>query len=138
VSVQAQILNLLRDIQRQTGVALVFISHNLGVIRFLSHRVAVMYLGRVVELAPEARLFDAPQHPYTAALLAAIPEPDVARRGLPAALPGDMPSPIDPPPGCPFHLRCPRAQDICRRDLPPLDRIAEGHAVACHFPGPPG
>ncbi|NIA67879.1 ABC transporter ATP-binding protein [Pelagibius litoralis] len=135
VSVQAQILNLLSDIQRQTNVTLVFISHNLGVIRFLSHRVAVMYLGRIVELAPEAALFDAPQHPYTRALISAIPEPDVSRRGQRQVLEGDIPSPIDPPPGCPFHLRCPKAQEQCRNAAPKLQGIAPRHSVACHFPG---
>jgi len=138
VSVQAQILNLLARIQRETGVAFVFISHNLGVIRFLSHRVAVMYLGRIVELAPEAALFEAPQHPYTAALIAAIPEPDTARRGRRAALAGDIPSPIDPPPGCAFHRRCPRASEICRTVPPALEPAGEGRLVACHFPRPPG
>ncbi|MBC7157877.1 MAG: ATP-binding cassette domain-containing protein [Rhodobacteraceae bacterium] len=135
VSVQAQILNLLAEIQRDTGVTLVFISHNLGVIRHLSHRVAVMYLGRVVELAPEAALFEAPQHPYTQALMAAIPEPDVASRGTRAVLTGDIPSPLDPPPGCPFHLRCPRARVRCRVDLPALVPAGSGRAVACHYPG---
>ncbi len=137
VSVQAQILNLLARIQRETGVSFVFISHNLGVIRFLSHRVAVMYLGRVVEIAAEAALFDAPQHPYTAALIAAIPEPDTSRRGRRTALPGDIPSPIDPPPGCAFHRRCPRAREICSRISPPLEPVGCGRQVACHFPGPP-
>jgi oligopeptide/dipeptide ABC transporter ATP-binding protein len=134
VSVQAQILNLLKDIQRQTQVALVFISHNLGVVRYLSHRVAVMYLGRVVELAPEAALFEAPQHPYTAALLAAIPEADRGRRRKRAPLDGDLPSPIDPPPGCPFHLRCPKAGPRCRAEMPAFGEIAPAHWVACHFP----
>ena len=134
VSVQAQILNLLALIQRETGVTLVFISHNLGVIRFLSHRVAVMYLGRVVELAPEAALFETPLHPYTQALMAAIPEPDVARRGTRTVVKGDIPSPISPPPGCPFHLRCPKAQAICREVVPVLEKRAEGRSVACHFP----
>jgi len=137
VSVQAQILNLLARIQRETGVAFVFISHNLGVIRFLSHRVAVMYLGRIVEIAPEAALFEAPQHPYTAALIAAIPEPDTARAGRRATLSGDIPSPIDPPPGCAFHRRCPRAREICGRVAPVLETAAPDHRVACHFPGPP-
>jgi len=134
VSVQAQILNLLAKIQRETGVTLVFISHNLGVIRFLSHRVAVMYLGRVVEVAAEAALFETPLHPYTQALLAAIPEPDVSRRGMRAVLSGDIPSPIDPPPGCPFHLRCPKTRSICREVVPTLNKRAGGRAVACHFP----
>ncbi len=134
VSVQAQILNLLKAIQQQTGVALLFISHNLGVVRFLSHRVAVMYLGRVVELAPEQTLFDAPRHPYTAALLRAIPEADYARRGTRTHLTGDIPSPINPPPGCPFHQRCAKAQPLCRTDEPPLAEQQPGQWAACHFP----
>jgi oligopeptide/dipeptide ABC transporter ATP-binding protein len=138
VSVQAQILNLLRDIQRKSGVTLVFISHNLGVVRFLCHRVAVLYLGRVVEIAPEAALFDSPQHPYTQTLLASIPEPGAGRRGRIAVPAGEIPNPIDPPPGCPFHLRCPRAQEVCRSVVPALETRADGHRVACHFPGPPG
>jgi oligopeptide/dipeptide ABC transporter ATP-binding protein len=134
VSVQAQVLNLLKEIQRQTQVALVFISHNLGVVRYLSHRVAVMYLGRVVELAPEAALFGAPQHPYTAALLAAIPEADRGLRRKRTPLSGDLPSPINPPPGCPFHLRCPKAGPRCRAEMPAFGEIAPAHWVACHFP----
>lgn len=138
VSVQAQILNLLQDIQRKTQVALVFISHNLGVVRYLSHRVAVMYLGRVVELAPEAALFGTPQHPYTAALLAAIPETDPGRRRDRPTLGGDLPSPIDPPPGCPFHLRCPKADARCRAEMPAFGEVAPAHWVACHFPASHG
>ena len=134
VSVQAQLLNLLRQIQRDTGVTLVFISHNLGVIRFLCHRVAVMYLGRIVEIGSQAAIFDRPAHPYTAALLAAIPEPDPRRRGQRQALKGDIPSPINPPPGCPFHQRCPRAQDRCRSERPELKPHAPEQSVACHYP----
>jgi len=134
VSVQAQILNLLREIQQETGVAYVFISHNLGVVRFLADRVAVMYLGRVVELASREDLFAAPRHPYTEALLSAIPEPDLSQRGRRKVLEGDLPSPIDPPPGCPFHLRCPRAAARCRAELPALVPGPGGHATACHFP----
>ena len=137
VSVQAQILNLLREIQRDTGVALVFISHNLGVVRFLADRVAVMYLGRVVELAPRETLFAAPRHPYTTALLSVIPEPDLAQRGRRKVLDGDIPSPIDPPPGCPFHQRCPKVQPRCRVDRPPLADLAPGQSVACHYPEDP-
>jgi len=134
VSVQAQILNLLKDIQNKTGIALLFISHNLGVVRFLSHRVAVMYLGRIVELAPEEALFETPLHPYTSALIAAIPEADFAQRGTRKYLTGDIPSPINPPPGCPFHQRCPKAQDLCRRVVPALVALNTGHDVACHYP----
>lgn len=134
VSVQAQILNLLRDIQSQMDVTLIFISHNLGVIRFLCHRVAVMYLGRIVEFATEAELFESPLHPYTQALLSAIPETQTGHRKRRTTLKGDIPSPIDPPPGCPFHLRCPRAEERCKFEIPPL-HDESGHAVACHFPG---
>lgn len=133
VSVQAQILTLLKQVQADTGVALVFISHNLGVVRFLAHRVAVMYLGSIVEQAPSEILFTKPRHPYTAALLDAIPEPDLRFRGKRRVIEGDIPSPIDPPPGCAFHSRCPLAQDICRTDSPILLHKAQGHEVACHF-----
>jgi oligopeptide/dipeptide ABC transporter ATP-binding protein len=134
VSVQAQILTLLKQVQAETGVTLVFISHNLGVVRFLARRVAVMYLGRVVELAATEDLFEAPRHPYTRALLAAIPEPDLSARGRRPAIEGDIPSPIDPPPGCAFHRRCPKAQALCRTARPNLLPLATGHAAACHFP----
>jgi len=133
VSVQAQILTLLKQVQAETGVALVFISHNLGVVRFLAHRVAVMYLGSIVELAESETLFTKPRHPYTAALLDAIPEPDLKFRGRRQVIEGDIPSPIDPPPGCAFHRRCPLAQDICRTDPPKLEHKAPGHEAACHF-----
>ncbi|MCV0349233.1 MAG: ATP-binding cassette domain-containing protein [Nitratireductor sp.] len=135
VSVQAQVLTLLRDIQRETGVTFVFISHNLGVVRFLCHRIAVLYLGRVVEIGTEAQLFETPQHPYTQALLSAIPEAGAGRRGRIPVPSGEIPNPINPPPGCPFHLRCPRVQDRCRSEIPTLVSDAGGQAVACHFPG---
>lgn len=133
VSVQAQILTLLRQIQSETGVALVFISHNLGVVRFLAHRVAVMYLGRVVELAESETLFSSPRHPYTRALLEAIPDPDLRFRGRREVLEGDIPSPVDPPPGCAFHRRCPIAQPLCSVERPLLEKKATGHQAACHF-----
>ncbi|CAN0656448.1 dipeptide ABC transporter ATP binding subunit DppF (plasmid) [Nitratireductor aquimarinus] len=135
VSVQAQVLTLLRDIQRETGVTFVFISHNLGVVRFLCHRIAVLYLGRVVEIGTEAQLFETPQHPYTQALLSAIPEAGAGRRGRIPVPSGEIPNPINPPPGCPFHLRCPRVQDRCRSEIPTLVSDTNGQAVACHFPG---
>jgi oligopeptide/dipeptide ABC transporter ATP-binding protein len=135
VSIQAQILNLLSDIQGQFGLTLLFISHNLGVVRHVSHRIAVMYLGRLVELASEDALFERPLHPYTAALIAAVPEPDPATRGKLAVLPGEIPSPLDPPPGCPFNTRCPRAEARCRAELPEFREIEAGRWVRCHFPG---
>ncbi len=135
VSIQAQILNLLADIQAQFGLALLFISHNLGVVRHVSHRIAVMYLGRLVELASEEALFERPLHPYTSALIAAVPEPDPATRGRLAVLPGEIPSPLNPPPGCPFNTRCPKVEARCRAELPEFREVEAGRWVRCHFPG---
>ena len=135
VSVQAQILNLLSDLQGRFALALFFISHNLGAVRHLAHRVAVMYLGRLVEIAPEAELFEHPHHPYTAALLAAVPEP-VPDRAIPPPLSGEVPSPIEPPSGCHFHPRCTRAEARCRAEAPELRALPRsGALVRCHFPG---
>jgi oligopeptide transport system ATP-binding protein len=135
VSVQAQILNLLSDLQGRFALALLFISHNLGAVRHIAHRVAVMYLGQLVEIAPEAELFEHPHHPYTAALLAAVPEP-VPDLVLPPPLPGEVPSPLDPPSGCHFHPRCARAEARCRVEAPLLRPLPEsGALVRCHFPG---
>jgi oligopeptide/dipeptide ABC transporter ATP-binding protein len=135
VSIQAQILNLLKDVQTEFGVAYLFVSHNLAVVRHLSHRVAVMYLGRIVELSDEASLFAAPLHPYTAALIAAVPQPDPTRALAPPALEGDLPSPMAPPSGCSFRTRCPIAQARCAVDAPPLAQYAPGRFARCHFPG---
>jgi peptide/nickel transport system ATP-binding protein len=135
VSVQAQILNLLAGIQRDFALTLVFISHNLGVVRHISHRVAVMYLGRIVELASEAELFGSPAHPYTQALIGAVPEPDPKSRGRRRILEGEIPSPLDPPPGCAFHQRCPRATEICHAVRPPLSPAGTSRQIACHHPG---
>ena len=126
VSVQAQILNLMRDLQQRLGLTLLFITHNLGVIRHMATRVGVMYLGRVVETAPTRQLFAAPRHPYTRMLIEAIPDAHAPKRAR-EPISGEIPSPIDPPPGCAFHPRCPLAFDRCRREVP---RLIEG--IACH------
>jgi peptide/nickel transport system ATP-binding protein len=147
VSVQAQILNLLEDMKKRYGLTLIFIAHDLAVVKNISDRVAVMYLGRLCELAPSDLLYASPTHPYTAALLAAIPEADPQIRPglLPDALSGEPPSPIDPPSGCRFRTRCPRAQERCADQEPVMREIGPNHFVACHFPleptrwdGPPG
>ena len=135
VSVQAQILNLLLDLQRELGLALLFISHNLAVVRYVSRRIAVMYLGQFVEVAAEQDLFERPQHPYTQALIAAVPEPDPAQRSQRSVPRGDIPSPIDPPSGCAFHPRCPKAAERCRHEPPNLAPSAIDGLVRCHFPG---
>ena len=133
VSVQAQILNLLKSLQREFGLTYLFISHNLAVIRQVSHRTAVMYLGRVVELAETEKIYNEPKHPYTSALVSAVPIPDPSRRTELAALEGDVPSPINIPPGCRFNTRCPYATEKCRRETPPLVEIAPSHWIECHY-----
>jgi peptide/nickel transport system ATP-binding protein len=132
VSIQAQVVNLLAGLQRRRGLTYLFISHDLKVVRHLSHDIAVMYLGRIVEQAPKERLFAAPQHPYTQALIAAVPVPDPMRRRPRALLQGDPPSPFAVPTGCRFHTRCPLASDICRTTEPSLKPLGDGHVVACH------
>ena len=133
-SVQAQVLNLLKDMQENMGLAYLFISHDLGVIGFMSDDVAVMYLGRVVETAACSELFAHAAHPYTEALMAAAPSRDPSRRGRGTLLSGEMPSPLSPPRGCAFHPRCPHAGPRCREEEPPLVFVNQGHAVCCHFP----
>jgi oligopeptide transport system ATP-binding protein len=133
VSVQAQIINLLQDLQQQRGLAYLFIAHDLAVVEHISQRVMVMYLGKVVELADAKSIIRAPKHPYTQALISAVPvvDPDSKRQRI--ILPGDVPSPIDPPAGCPFHPRCPIAVERCRTEIPALREIVPGHFAACHL-----
>lgn len=135
VSVQAQIINLMRAIQQMTGTAFLFIAHDLAVVEHISHRIIVMYLGKIVESGPSSRLCSTPRHPYTRALLSAVPTLDVKSGRRRIVLPGDVPSPLNPPQGCGFHPRCPLAQDICRRETPPLtlESEASDHASACFF-----
>jgi oligopeptide/dipeptide ABC transporter ATP-binding protein len=139
VSIQAQVLNLLTDLQREYKLTYIFIAHDLAVVRYMSARVAVMYLGKLVEIAPARTLYHVPAHPYTAGLLAAVPIPDpaVQRVGRPEVLGGDLPSAARPPTGCRFHPRCPRVQQRCREEEPVLRAFGEAHVAACHFPLPP-
>ena len=131
VSVQAQVLNLMRELQHRLGLTYLFISHNLAVIHHIADRVGVMYLGRIVEFAPTKRLFAAPRHPYTRMLLAAVPDLAMTGRAR-TAVAGEVPNPLDPPAGCAFHPRCPYAMDRCRAEIPVLKPIRDGGEVACH------
>ncbi len=136
VSIQAQVINLLEDLQQELGLTYVLIAHDLSVVRHAADRVAVMYLGKIVELASSAQLYGAPRHPYTVALLSAVPSPEPGSRGRRQRirLSGDVPSPLNPPRACRFHTRCWKAQEICRTTEPPLAELAPGHRAACHFP----
>ena len=133
VSVQAQVINLLINLQDEFRLSYLFVAHDLAVVEHISHRVAVMYLGRIVELAETASLFARPQHPYTVALLSAVPVPDpkMARKRI--ILSGDVPSPLNPPAGCRFHTRCPYAEARCRTEVPPMKEVAPGHFATCHL-----
>jgi len=133
VSVQAQVVNLMQDLQEELGLTYIFIAHDLSVVRHISDRVAVMYLGRMVELADKNELYNNPKHPYTKALLSAIPIPDPEKTREKIILKGDVPSPINPPSGCPFHTRCPFATEKCKREVPSFEEKVDGHFAACHY-----
>lgn len=136
VSIQAQIINLLQELQEKLRLTYLFISHDLRVVEHISHRVAIMYLGKVVEIANSATIYRDAKHPYTRALLSAVPMPDTERKKERVVLEGDVPSPVNPPPGCTFHPRCAYRQPLCSESEPPLDFDAEGHGVSCHVFGP--
>ncbi|UZJ78313.1 ABC transporter ATP-binding protein [Fictibacillus sp. KU28468] len=133
VSIQSQVLNLLQDLQQEFGLTYLFIAHDLGVVRHISDRVGVMYLGRIVELSDSEQLYDNPMHPYTQALLSAVPIPDVEVKKERIILKGDVPSPSNPPKGCAFHTRCPQAMDVCAAERPVFKEAEKGHYVACHL-----
>ena len=136
VSVQAQVINLLMDLQRDLNLAYLFISHDLAVVEHISHRIAVMYLGKIVELTDKRSLFASPQHPYSEALLSAVPVPNPSQERERIILRGDVPSPINPPSGCSFHTRCPYVEEVCRVETPVLRKVRDGHFAACHLRQP--
>ena len=133
VSIQAQVINLLMDLQDEFKLSYLFIAHDLAVVEHISDRIAVMYLGKIVEYTDKKTLFTSPKHPYTEALLSAVPIPNPRIKREKKILQGDVPSPINPPPGCHFHTRCPYAEERCRIEEPPLKEIAPGHVVSCHL-----
>jgi oligopeptide/dipeptide ABC transporter ATP-binding protein len=135
VSIQAQVINLMMDLQQAKQLSYLFVAHDLAVVAHISHRIAVMYLGKIVELADKKTLFTNPLHPYTEALLSAVPVANPAVQRQKRLLPGDVPSPVSPPPGCPFHTRCAYAVARCRAEIPPLREVEPGHLVACHLRG---
>ncbi len=135
VSIQAQVINLLEDLQHDFNLTYIFVAHDLSVVEHISDRVAVMYVGRLVELAKTEDLYYTPQHPYSEALMAAVPKPDPRKRDRPIKLPGEVASPINPPSGCYFHPRCRYAKEICKTEIPPLKEVKPEHYAACHFAG---
>ena len=136
VSVQAQVLNLLENLQKEMNLTYLFISHDLGVVRYLANRVGVMYLGKLVEIGSIDQVFDNPLHPYTRLLLDSIPIPDPKARSIEKGIvAGEIPSPMNPPEGCRFHTRCPFAKDVCEREEPGMVEVEKGHFVSCHFAG---
>ena len=135
MSIQAQVLNLLRDVQEQYNLTYLFISHDLAVVEMISDRIGVMYLGTIMEVAPNEELYSNPQHPYTQALLSAVPIPDPTIEKKHVLIEGDLPSPTNIPSGCPFHTRCPHATEKCSAEVPPTKEVKPGHFVNCHYPG---